>query len=66
MRALQAKVFGPERGPVVEICAGFSSGTRPKYAQADATPNSWGEAMGESNYHIERKPMSAEAVQNEN
>ena len=38
VRVLQAKVFGPERGPVVEICAGFSSGARSKYAQA----NTWG------------------------
>ena len=34
--ALQTKVFGPERGPVVETCAGFSSTARLRYPKTDA------------------------------
>ena len=36
VHALQAKVFGPERGSVVEARAGFSSRARPRYPQTDA------------------------------
>ena len=34
--AFQAKVFGPERDPVLEACAGFSSRARLRYPQTDA------------------------------
>ena len=36
VHALQAKVFGPERDPVVEACAGFSSRARLRYPQTAA------------------------------
>ena len=36
MCALQTKVFVPERGPVIETCAGFSSTARLMYPQTDA------------------------------
>ena len=36
VNALHAKVFGLERDPVVEACAGFSSTARLRYPQTDA------------------------------
>ena len=36
VHALHAKVLGPERDPVVEACAGFSSRARLSYPQTDA------------------------------
>ena len=36
VHAFQAKVFGPERDPVLEACAGFSSRARLRYPQTDA------------------------------
>jgi len=36
VHAFQAKVFGPERDPVLEACAGFSSIARLRYSQTDA------------------------------
>ena len=51
VRALQANVFGPERGPVVEICAGFSFGAKQKYPHEDSTANTWGD-IGDTRVHV--------------
>ena len=64
MRALQAKVFGPERGPVVEICAGFSVGAKQKYPHEDSTANTWGD-IGDTKYQHEQGSMSTETMRND-
>ena len=64
VRALQAKVFGPERGPVVEICAGFSVGAKQKYPHEDSTANTWGD-IGDTKYQHEQGSMSTETMRND-
>ena len=64
VRALQAKVFGPERGPVVEICAGFSAGARQKHAYEDVIAKTWGD-IGDTKYQHEQGSMSTDTMRND-